>query len=217
MLATSDGVRIAAAHLINPKAQYTILFSHGNATDLGFMMPWFRRYRDAGSSLFAYDYHGYGGSGGKPTERNTYKDIDAAYAYLTKTLKLPPEQIMAHGQSLGGAPAIDLAARQPLGGLIVESSFVSAFRTVTRYPIIPLDQFKNLQKIGYVRCPVLVIHGAADRIVPLWHGRKLYARANQPKFSWWVRGAGHNDLAATAGSQYWQALRAFAEHCGATN
>ena len=115
--------------------------------------------RALGFSVFAYDYHGYGTSGGKATEQNAYEDIDAAYNYLTQVLKVPPDRIIAHGRSLGGAVAIDLASRKPLGGLVVESSFVSAFRVVTGYRIFPFDKFRNADKIRQVRCPVLIIHG----------------------------------------------------------
>lgn len=113
------------------------------------------------------------------------------------------------GRSLGGALAIDLAARKPLGGLIVESSFVSAYRVVTRFSIYPFDKFKSLAKIGSARCPVLVIHGTKDEVISFWHGEKLFAAANQPKQSYWVEGAGHNDLMDVAGSGYGEAMKRF--------
>lgn len=207
-LRSRDGFEISAAYLPNPEATYTILFSHGNAEDLGTLAPELESMRALGFSVFAYDYHGYGTSGGKATEKNAYEDIDAAYDYLTQVLKIPPDRIIAHGRSLGGAVAIDLASRKLLGGLIVESSFVSAFRVVTGYRIFPFDKFRNVDKIGQVRCPVLVIHGRQDEVIPFWHGERLFEMAKGPKTNFWVDGAGHNNLKVVAGPQYVKTLHA---------
>lgn len=206
-----DGVEISAVYLANPQATHTILFSHGNAEDLGTLTPELEDMRALGFSIFAYDYHGYGTSGGKATEQNSYEDIDAAYDYLTQVLKVPSDRIIAHGRSLGGAVAIDLASRKPLGGLIVESSFVSAFRVVTGYRIFPFDKFRNADKIKQVRCPVLIIHGRQDEVIPFWHGERLFGIANNPKTNLWVDSAGHNNLKIVAGTEYVRALKAFTE------
>ena len=104
------------------------------------------------------------------------------------------------------------ASRQPLAGLILESCFTSAFRVVLPIPIFPFDKFRNLDKLKKVNCPVLVIHGKADQVVPWRHGQKLFAGANQPKLSLWVEGANHNDnLFWVAQKQYVATLRQFAQ------
>lgn len=208
-LKSRDGVEISAVYLPNPQATYTILFSHGNAEDLGTLAPELESMRALGFSILAYDYHGYGTSGGKATEKNAYEDIDAAYDYLTQVLKIPSCRIVAHGRSLGGAVAMDLASRQPLGGLIVENSFVSAFRVVTGYRIFPFDKFRNADKIKAVRCPVLIIHGRQDEVIPFWHGERLFEIANEPKTKLWVDGAGHNNLRVVAGPEYGKTLLSF--------
>lgn len=213
-LKSRDGVEISAAYLPNPQATYTILFSHGNAEDLGTLTPELEDLRALGFSIFAYDYHGYGTSGGQATEQNAYEDIDAAYNYLTQVLKVPSDRIIAHGRSLGGAVAIDLASRKPLGGLIVESSFVSAFRVVTGYRIFPFDKFRNVDKLKQVRCPVLIIHGRQDEVIPFWHGEELFGIAKDPKTNLWVDGAGHNNLKLVAGKQYMQSMLAFRDSLG---
>ncbi len=99
---------------------------------------------------------------GKPSEGNAYRDIDTAYNYLTQTLRIPSERIIVYGRSVGGGSAVDLAGREALGGLILESSFTSAFRVIVPFPILPFDKFANIDKIERVNCPVLVIHGKAD-------------------------------------------------------
>lgn len=209
-LTSANGRRISAVYLPNPAATYTLLFSHGNAEDLGDDLPLLQEVNRAGFSVLGYDYQGYGTSEGRPSERHVYEDEEAAYQYLRRELATPPERIIAWGRSLGGAAAVDLAARRPLAGLILESSFVSAFRVLTRVPLVPIDKFRNLDKIAAVRCPVLVIHGEADRVVPFWHGQKLFAAARGPKRSLWVPGADHNDVALAAGARYFEALRGFA-------
>jgi abhydrolase domain-containing protein 17 len=210
-LDSGAGAKISAVYLPRSDARYTILFSHGNAEDLGHLLPTLEEIRREGFAVFAYDYRGFGTSSGTPSEENAYRDADAAYDYLVNRLGVAPDRIIAHGRSLGGAVSVDLASRRPqLGGLVIESSFVSAYRVLTRIPLLPFDKFKSLSKIRAVRCPVLVIHGRRDEVIPLWHGEKLFEEANEPKRSLWVEGAGHNNLAQTANDRYQQALRDFA-------
>jgi abhydrolase domain-containing protein 17 len=200
--------RISAIYLFNPKSTYTILFIHGNASDLGNVRFLLDSFQQWGFNVFAYDYRGYGTSDGKPGERNAYQDADAAYTYLTQQLKTPPDRIIVYGQSIGGGSAADLASRRPIAGLILESTFTSAFRVVIPFPILPFDKFTSRDKLKKVRSPVLVMHGKADDIIPFHHGQALYDAAPEPKQSLWVTEAGH-DFAWVAGDRYRQALISF--------
>jgi fermentation-respiration switch protein FrsA (DUF1100 family) len=110
---------------------------------------------------------------------------------------------------VGSGPATELAARVPVGGLVLESAFVSTFRVLTKVPLLPFDRFPNLRHLRQVRCPVLVIHGTEDEVIPVSHGRRLYAIAAEPKESLWVEGAHHNDVPLVGGTRYWAALTAF--------
>ncbi|MBW4472184.1 MAG: alpha/beta hydrolase [Stenomitos rutilans HA7619-LM2] len=210
-LTTANKKQISAVYLPSPQTKqqqpYTVLYSHGNGEDLGDVRPLLEQIRAIGVNVFAYDYQGYGTSQGKASEQNAYRDIDAAYQYLTTTLKQPPSRIILYGRSVGSGPSIDLATRQPVGGLIVESGFTSIFRVITRVPLFPFDKFANIHKIGAVHCPILFVHGTNDQTIPLWHGRALFDRANQPKTFLEVTGADHNDVEQIAGEQYNQALR----------
>ena len=190
---------------------YVLLYSHGNAEDLGLIRPVLDILTETGAAVFAYDYQGYGTSEGRATEQGAYADIDAAYAYLTKDLAIAPERIIIHGRSVGGGPSVALAAREPVGGLILESAFISAFRTVVPFPILPFDKFHNLSKLKDVDSPVLVIHGTEDRTIPFWHGETLFEHAPEPKQFFWVEGAGHNDLVWVAGDRYVTAIQDFIE------
>lgn len=210
-LTTANGVEISAKFYENPAAAFTILFSHGNAEDIGTTEPFIKRMREAGFAVMVFDYQGYGTSHGIATEGNTYADIDAAYRYLTETRKVPPARIIVHGRSVGGGPVLDLASRVPVAAVILESTFTSVSRVLTRIKLIPFDQFENIAKIAAVHCPVMVIHGRDDWTIPFHHGEALFAAANEPKTQLWVDGAGHNNLFRVAGEQYLVAIRKFVD------
>lgn len=208
-LALPDGNEISALFFRNPSSKYTILYSHGSREDLGRIKDRLKAYQEKGYSIFAYDYPGYGTSEGKPNEENINDSIFQAYNYLTKSLKIPPQQILVYGRSLGAGPSLELASNHPVGGVILEGAFMSAFRTPVYYPIMLWDIYKNHHKIGRINAPLLVIHGKSDRLVPFSHGKSLYQKASQPKENYWIEGAGHNNILKVSGTQYWKRLSQF--------
>ncbi|MEN8255562.1 MAG: alpha/beta hydrolase [Verrucomicrobiota bacterium] len=210
-ITSGNGEQINAVFLENPQAEYTILFSHGNAEDLGNVVPFMQQFRLLGYSVLMYDYRGYGTSEGSPNIRKTRQDIEAAYRWLTEKKGIAPETIIAHGRSLGGAPATWLAAHHTVGGLVIESTFVSAFRVKVRWPLLPWDKFNTLREIKKTSCPVLVVHGREDKTIPFWHGEKLYAAAPGKKMHLWVDGGHHNDYAYVAGRNYIHTFQTFVE------
>lgn len=210
-LRTADGKTISAISLPNPAAKVTLLYSHGNAEDIGDLRPWLEKLHASGFAVFAYDYHGYGTSEGVPSEKAAYSDIEAAYEYLTDTLHVPPQRIISYGRSVGNGASIDLASRKPIGGLVVQSGFTSAFVLLTKVPLVPFDKFRNVSKIPYVKCPVLVIHGRNDNVIPFYNGERLFEAAPEPKKSYWVDGAGHNDLEWVAGADLLERIKTFSE------
>ncbi|MEH1925233.1 alpha/beta hydrolase [Nostoc sp.] len=208
-LTSGENTKISATYLLNNQAKYTILYSHGNSEDLGEIKQILEKLHAWGFSVFAYDYRGYGTSEGRPTESNAYEDINSAYNYLTQNLKTPPERIIVLGRSVGGGSALNLAMRKPIAGLIIESSFTSAFRVIVPFRILPFDKFPNLDNIKKVKCPILVIHGKADDIIPFTHGERLFDAAISPKLYLWVEKANHNDLFWVAEEKYRQTLQEF--------
>ena len=212
MVPTDDGASIATLHLPNPSAALTLLYAHGNAEDLGQLAPWLEEYRRAGYSVLAFDYRGYGAStGGPPSADGATRDMEAVHRHAVRTLGIAPSRIVLYGRSVGSGPATELAARLPVvGGLVIESGFVSAFRVLTRVPLLPFDRFHNLRHIRSVRSPVLVVHGREDEVIPWSHGQRLFDAANEPRLALWVEGAHHNDVVPTAGERYWSALRQLA-------
>ena len=109
--------------------KYTILFSHGNAVDIGQMSSF---YVGLGSridcNIFSYDYSGYGASTGVPSEKNLYADMDAAWAALQKRYGISPDKIVLYGQSIGTVPTIDFASRFEVGAIILQAPLMSGMR-----------------------------------------------------------------------------------------
>lgn len=194
-------------HFINNNAKYTILFSHGNAETLFRSKIWFEREflpRIKGNifNVLIYEYTGYTYtnpeyyfSNSAPREKYIYEDIDAAFEYLINIKEIKPKNIILYGRSLGTGPTIDLASRVKVGGVILQSAFLSAFKVALnlRFDICG-DQFLNYKKIDKIECPVLLIHGVDDEIVPFEHSVQLHELCKNKYQPLWVRGAGHNDL-----------------------
>jgi fermentation-respiration switch protein FrsA (DUF1100 family) len=211
-ISKASGKKISAIYLPNPAAKFTFLVSHGNAEDLGDDRYWLEDLRRAGFSVFAYDYEGYGTSEGKPTEKAVYEDETAAYEYLAVNLKTAPDRIIIFGRSVGTGPAAYVAARRPSAGLILQSPFVSAFRVLTRIPLLPFDKFPNYKFIRHVHSPVLIMHSRGDSVIAFWHGQRMFDLANEPKQSFWAQNAGHNEMDLVTG--YDEAIQSFAASLG---
>jgi abhydrolase domain-containing protein 17 len=211
LVPVADADSVAVVYLPDDDARFTILHSHGNAEDLGQLGWLLEELRGAGFAVVAYDYRGYGQSSAvRPTAARAVADAEAVYRYAVGVLGVPPHRLVVHGRSVGSGPALELAARHEVAGVILESAFTSAYRVITRVRLLPFDRFPNLDRVRQLDRPVLVIHGTRDGIVPFSHGRQLYAAAAVPKHSLWVEGAGHNDLVLVAGDRYRQALSEFA-------
>ncbi|XP_057445575.1 uncharacterized protein LOC130737745 [Lotus japonicus] len=196
-LRTRRGNEIVAMYVKYHKPTCTLLYSHGNAADLGQMFELFvelsNRLR---LNVMGYDYSGYGQSTGKPTECNTYADIDAAYKCLKEQYGVKDEKLILYGQSVGSGPTLDLASRVPeLRGVVLHSPILSGLRVL--YPVKRtywFDIFKNIDKIGMVKCPVLVIHGTSDEVVDVSHGKQLSELSKVKYEPLWVSGGGHCNL-----------------------
>lgn len=211
---TTDGESLTAVWLENPDAEFTLLFSHGNGEDLGSVYPFLEAYYADRFSVLAYDYRGYGTSDGKPSYRSVKEDAEAAYRWLTEKQQVAPAAIIAVGRSLGGALAVRTAAEHPIAGLICECSFASAFRVKTRVQLLPWDKFNSEKLIRDVQCPVLIIHGSDDRLVPFRHGRLLYEAAPEPKQLYRIEGGRHMNYAYVAEERYLETILAFADSLG---
>ena len=191
---------------------YVILYSHGNAEDLSSVRHKLQAYREQGYSVIGYDYQGYGASSGKPSVAGACRNIEAVYKYLLEVKKLEPRHILLVSYSVGSGPTCWLAGKYPIGGLILEAPFASAFQAVLPFAGFPGDRFLNQEHIQKCQAPLLIIHGTRDRIVPVRNGKKLYRLATSRKKLVLVPKAGHYDYAERLGQQrYWQYYREFTQ------
>jgi hypothetical protein len=151
-----------------------------------------------GTGLIALSYRGYAGSSGTPTEDGLHRDADAAYAFAVA--RYAPERIVLWGHSLGTGVAVRLAAEKPVGKVILEAPYTSTVDVAAGlFPFVPVrwlmhDQFHSDERIGAVKAPLLIMHGARDDVIPIAFGERLFGLAHQPKrFIRYDRG-GHVDL-----------------------
>jgi len=199
-------------------ADYTIIFSHGNSTDIGLMR---NHMVDIAQNLkvnvFSYDYSGYGLSSGKPSEENLYADIRAVYSYLTSKHQVPWYKIILYGQSVGSGPTCDMASDPnfPVGALILHSAFASALRIVIKdhkSRSKSYDLFRNIDKMSRIQAPLYIIHGKEDAEVPIKHAEALYDTSKRPYVPWWVEKGDHNSIEISFRSHFMIRLRNFFEH-----
>jgi fermentation-respiration switch protein FrsA (DUF1100 family) len=186
-LATEDGERLHAWWVPAADPRGTVLLFHGNAGAMAARVDYLRMFHRLRYSTLMIDYRGYGQSTGKPSEAGTYLDALAAWTWLTGTRGAKPGDIVIFGESLGGAVATWLAARQPPRALVLASTFTSINDLGAQvYPFLPVrlisrfgyDSRANLQS---VRAPVLVMHSREDDLIPFAHGQRLFEAANEPK------------------------------------
>lgn len=215
VLVAEDNVKLHGWFVPSEGASRTIMMFHGNGGNIGDRVPWVRLLHDLGVHVLIFDYRGYGKSEGKPFEEGLYRDARAAYNWWTLERQPRGEKLIIFGESLGGAVAVHLAARVPVAGLILQSTFTSARDMAkTMLPIgllLPLTgvRFDSEREIAQVPCPKLIMHGTRDEIVPFRLGKRLYDVAPPPKLFYTVPEAGHNDLVWVAGVEYSRQLKTF--------
>lgn len=197
-LATPDGETLDAWFVPAQPSRGVVLFLHGNAGNLSHRIDSIAMFHRLGYSVLIFDYRGYGRSSGKPSEAGLYQDAQTAWDHLARTRGIAPGRIVLFGESLGGALAARLAARETPGALVLASSFTSAPQLAADlYPWLPVKwllrlRYDTLAALSQVRCPVLVAHSPDDEIVPFRHGQALFDAAPQPKVLLTLAG-GHND------------------------
>lgn len=212
----SDGIGLPAWFLpavpASAKSGVMIWF-HGNGETLAGLAPIFREFRVPGVALLAVEYRGYGGPG-VATVADIERDALTVWEWLAARPDIDMSKVIVYGRSIGSGPAIHLAAERPVAGLIVESGFTT-MRKLAHYhmPLVPSflagNGFQNLDGIARTRCPVLLIHGDRDRVVPFVMGQALAAAAGDRGDFWVLRGADHNDSYGAGGEEYVRRVREF--------
>ena len=217
---TTDGVLLHGWYVYADEPRGTVLFLHGNAGNISHRLDSIAIFRNLGLDTLIIDYRGYGLSEGKPSERGTYLDAEAAWEYLVGERGTTPERIVVFGRSLGGAVAARLATGRRPGALIIESTFSSGVDMARRlYPFMPVALITRLRYpvIDYataVTCPVLVVHSRDDEIIPFEQARSVYDAVPTPKSFLEIAGD-HNTGFLLSRARYSAGLDAFvSEHLG---
>jgi uncharacterized protein len=193
----------------------TMIYFYGNAMCVAYAAQDVDRFRRLGLNVLVPDYVGYGMSSGSPSETGCQATADAVYDYLVSTRAVDPKTILSVGWSLGGAVAIDLASRRPVGGLIVFSTFTRGVEMGRKMlPFVPVSlvlrhRFDSVDKIAQVRCPTLIGHGRRDSLIPFHMGEKLASTAGGPVTTLWIDAADHNDFFAVGGRRIDKAIATF--------
>jgi uncharacterized protein len=193
---TTDGENLTAWYAPPAEGRPLILYFHGNAGALGERSLRFQRLTATGDGLLAIAFRGYPGSTGSPTEEGLHTDGEAAWREA-RALGFEGRDIVVMGESLGSGVAVALASSHPVAAVVLDSTFPSTVDVAAaRYWMFPVrwvmqDQFRSDLLIKNVRAPVLMVHGAADTVIPISFGEKLYALAAEPKKFVRVEGAEH--------------------------
>jgi fermentation-respiration switch protein FrsA (DUF1100 family) len=211
-LIARDGTRITGWYVPARQGHKTLIFCHGNAGNISQRLYKIAIFHGLGQNCLIFDYRGYGKSEGKPSEKGTYLDAEAAYEWLRNVKGAEAADIVVYGESLGGSIAANLAAASECGGLILEGAFTSfpalAKRLVPYMPALLMSEYKydTGAAVENVRCPVLVIHSKDDEMIPLDFGKELFMRAGEPRRYVEIRGS-HDDGFIVSEATYKRELR----------
>ena len=215
---TKDKITVTGWYIPAENEEGVILFCHGNAGNISHRLESISIFNSLGLSVLIFDYRGYGRSEGKPSEKGTYLDVEAAWDHLVKTRKKSANKIILFGRSLGAAIAANIALKRKPAGLIIESSFLSVPEIGKKYypwlPVRLLSKFdySTISKIQSITCPKFIIHSPDDEIIPFEHGRTLFKKAVHPKEFLQIKG-GHNEGFLISGALYREGLKRFVNYC----
>eukprot|EP00878_Enallax_costatus_P040049 GHUV01046025.1.p1 GENE.GHUV01046025.1~~GHUV01046025.1.p1 ORF type:complete len:264 (+),score=58.11 GHUV01046025.1:890-1681(+) len=217
-LQTSQGNRIISAFVPyadgrgSARAKLTVLYSHGNAVDLGQMLP---VYKDLSRllrvNIMGYDYTGYGACSGIPSVTATCSDISAVLEALETIHGVKRRDVVLYGQSVGSGPTVWLAAQQQgIAGVVLHSPLLSGVRVFNpniRYWPSWADIYPNHLLVRKINAPLLVMHGTADEVIHVSAGQKLAASAPAAVPPLIAEGFDHQNLEACP--EYLPRLRQF--------
>jgi uncharacterized protein len=196
----SDGTKLHGWFVAHPNPRGVALVCHGNAGNVTMMAESLDILSHRhGLSVMSFDYRGYGRSEGKPSEEGILQDGRAARHWLAERTGTPERDIILMGQSLGGAVAVDMAAKDGARGLVLVSTFTSLPDVGAKHAALLLPRWNmtlrldSLSKIRNYSGPVLISHGDEDEVIPFEQGEELYAAAPGPKQFFRDVGARHND------------------------
>jgi fermentation-respiration switch protein FrsA (DUF1100 family) len=200
VLETSDGLRLGAWFVPGRDAGApAVLVANGNGGHRALRAPLAAALAGRGLAVLLFDYRGYGGNPGSPSEAGLARDVRAARTALLEEAGVPPDRLLYLGESLGAAVVTELATEHPPAGLVLRSPFVDlAAVGAEHYPFLPVrallrDRYPVAERVATIRVPTTVVLGDADSIVPPAQSRAVAAAAADLHRLVEVPGADHND------------------------
>lgn len=218
-LRTSDGLRLGAWFVPpdGPDRDMAVLVAGGNGGDRSVRAPLAASLAERGLTVLLFDYRGYGGNPGNPTEEGLARDVRAAYRFLVEEADVPRSRLLFFGESLGAAVVTELATQHPPAGLLLRSPFVD-LASVARvhYPFLPArlllrEEYPLVDHLADIEVPTTVVYGTDDAIVPPEQSRRVAAAAPGPTRVVRVEGADHDDRVFLHGEELIGAVVALAE------
>jgi uncharacterized protein len=209
-LRTADGLELGAWFVRPPGRAPTaaVLVANGNGGNRAGRAPLAAKLAQAGLAVLVFDYRGYGGNPGDPSEAGLALDVRAAYRFLTD--RTPPGRVVFYGESLGCAVVTELALEHPPAGLLLRSPFVDLAAVGAEvYPYLPVrlllrDRFPVKEQVARLRVPTVVVLGSRDSIVPPAQSREVAAAASARLVE--IPGADHNDPVLLEGRELVEAV-----------
>jgi hypothetical protein len=211
-IATADGERLQAWFVPADGNAATVVVFNGNAGNRAYRAELAQGLRARGLGVLLFDYRGYGGSTGRPTEQGLAEDARAIRRYLLSRPDVNAARIIYFGESLGAGVAVGLAVESPPAALVMRSPFTSLVDAgKVHYPWLPVglllrDRYTSLDRIANVKCPIAVIAGDRDAIIPITQSRALFDAAREPQTLTVIKGADHNDADLVHGPQVLEAV-----------
>ena len=214
---TADGLKLNGwffpADNDSARKHFVYLLCHGNAGNISHRLDHVAALLETGASVFNFDYRGYGRSEGRPGEEGTYSDAQAAHGWLRRK-GFAATDVLALGESLGGGIASELALREPVGGLILQSTYTSVTDVGAElFPWLPVRwlgtiKYDTHSRLPRVKVPVLVMHSRRDGLIGFHHAERNFAAANDPKLFWEITGD-HNEFLEDGRARYLEGLDRF--------
>ena len=134
------------------------------------------------------------------------------YLYLTEQMNIDPSRIVLYGRSIGSGPTCYLAEKFEVAGVVLHSPLMSAARVVFNLRwTLPFDKFPNIDRVPNIECPIYIVHGRRDEIVPFYHAIELHQNSKHKYNPYYVDGAGHNNIEKFA-IDYLPRIKSFLEY-----
>ncbi|MCA9027075.1 MAG: alpha/beta fold hydrolase [Planctomycetaceae bacterium] len=229
LVPTDDGLRLHGWHSVaheGPQDRPLCLFFPGNSGHRGCRVRDLELFNRLGCDALLVDYRGYGENPGSPCEPTIAADAHAIWRYVIEKLHTPSDRIIILGNSLGGGVATRLVMElceqgTPPAGLVLRGTFSSMTDAAkAHYPWLPVqrflvDRYPSIERVPHITCPIMLIHGSLDRVLPIEQGRRLFEAAPARSASGIEKRfvelphAGHNDMVHIAAEEMAEALGEF--------